>query len=105
MIKLEGPGMDANKIEEERAGMFQDMEGPLAERWKKFSVEDQDTIANALAEITGDGPGIVGVISEEKAGRFIEHLRTYLSPNSSGDLKEAAADAIRRAVSDEGITE
>lgn len=80
-------------------GFYDDVPGKLAEGWKKLSIEDQQTIADALAEITGDGGDVCRYIQDEHSDRFQGHLRTYLRAKSDPaeektGLKEEAARAM-----------
>ncbi len=86
------------KMEEEKVGMFDDVGGRLAESWKQLDIETQQRIADALARVTGRSPAEVAFIPDEHAPRFNEFVRTYLSETTTADAKEAAADAIRRAM-------
>lgn len=89
------------RADQEQVGIFSGIEGKLAEKWQNLSMDDQQSIADALVEVTGDGPGICQFVQEDDIPLFVEHLRNYMSVEGADTtgLKEDAKNAINRILS------
>ncbi|MBP6975140.1 MAG: hypothetical protein KBB54_04400 [Candidatus Pacebacteria bacterium] len=79
-------------------GIFVGSESPVGKEFAKLSPEDQQLIADALAEITHDGPGVCDIVPEDGVNAFVQHLRNYMSVEGEDPtgLRNDAAMAVKR---------